>query len=362
MLQNMFEDLFTTYSNVEVPRIKSNFLEPDAEPFTNQFYNQYIPSTPQSDDRLQSEEELFSFQEEMPEQIQYRPQLQRKELTLGQKVVDLARSFVGNPYVWGGKSPKQGFDCSGLISYVYKQNGINIPQSTFGLFKAGTEVSLNDADVGDIICTPGSGRSGKHVKMISKIENGQIYIIEAKGKNYGIVELPLDRTDNIITIRRITNNMTSNNIASNKSFEQAWNNVEKEDPSIGQYKDFFRRIAFIESSYNPKSHNNIAYGLFGILNTSKYPLVSMYAGTDINTFLNNPELQIKTAIKLLRNNDKQLTPSRLSRGANKGLSKDEMRAAAWFSGIGGLDAFLKGENRSDGNSTVMQYINKFRKV
>lgn len=124
---------------------------------------------------------------------------------VGQKVVELARQFVGQPYVWGGKSPKQGFDCSGLIGWVYNQVGIKIPFSTYGQFQIGEKVSLENAQVGDIICTPGSGASGRHVKMISKIdENGQIYTIEAKGRKWGIVESPLKKTNNIISIRRVT--------------------------------------------------------------------------------------------------------------------------------------------------------------
>lgn len=126
-----------------------------------------------------------------------------KPTNTAQKIVANARKYLGNPYVWGGKSPKTGFDCSGLLGYVYKQAGYNIGMSTTDQFKAGKEVSLKDAKVGDIICTPGTGASGKHVKMISKIENGQIYTIEAKGKKYGIVETPLTKTNNIITIRRI---------------------------------------------------------------------------------------------------------------------------------------------------------------
>lgn len=126
-------------------------------------------------------------------------------------VVDIARQFVGTKYSWGGTTPKTGFDCSGLIYYAYKQKGINIPRTAKGMETAGQEVpSLQDVKIGDIICTPGSGQSGKHVKMVSKVENGQIYTIEAKGKKYGIIETPLTNTSNITTIRRITS-PTSNN-------------------------------------------------------------------------------------------------------------------------------------------------------
>lgn len=141
--------------------------------------------------------------EEPKERRKFKKVTRNPKLSIGQKVVDLARTFVGQPYVWGGKNPKQGFDCSGLISYAYKQNGIDIPVSTSGMFKMGKEVSLENAQVGDIICTPGTGATGRHVKMISKVDNGQIYTIEAKGKKWGIVEEPLKKTNNIITIRRV---------------------------------------------------------------------------------------------------------------------------------------------------------------
>ena len=45
----------------------------------------------------------------------------------GSSVVNYAMNFVGNPYVWGGKDPNTGADCSGFTSYVYAHFGINIP-------------------------------------------------------------------------------------------------------------------------------------------------------------------------------------------------------------------------------------------
>lgn len=118
-------------------------------------------------------------------------------------IIDTARQFLGQPYVWGGKSPKTGFDCSGFVGHVFREHGYNIGSSTSQIFTKGQSVKLDNAKVGDIICTKGHGPTGRHVKIISKIDNGQIYTIEAKNKKQGIVESPLSNTNNIVTIRRI---------------------------------------------------------------------------------------------------------------------------------------------------------------
>ena len=70
-------------------------------------------------------------------------------------MVSAAYSMLGVPYVWGGISPS-GFDCSGLMYYIFRQNGISVPHSSSAIAGGGSSVgSLSQAQPGDIICYPG---------------------------------------------------------------------------------------------------------------------------------------------------------------------------------------------------------------
>jgi cell wall-associated NlpC family hydrolase len=67
-----------------------------------------------------------------------------------------AERFLGAPYVWGGDSPA-GFDCSGLVQYVYCQLGVSLPRTSEEQAQVGTPVaSLATAVPGDLVFFPGS--------------------------------------------------------------------------------------------------------------------------------------------------------------------------------------------------------------
>jgi cell wall-associated NlpC family hydrolase len=66
------------------------------------------------------------------------------------RIVEIARQYVGAPYRWGGSSPS-GFDCSGLVRYVYAQIGVELPHNAAKQYALGSPVARADLLPGDIV-------------------------------------------------------------------------------------------------------------------------------------------------------------------------------------------------------------------
>lgn len=77
-------------------------------------------------------------------------------------IVNLARQFLGVPYVWGGSSPN-GFDCSGFVQYVYAQQGISLPRTADIQATAGYPVDKADLQPGDLVFFAGDYVNISHV-------------------------------------------------------------------------------------------------------------------------------------------------------------------------------------------------------
>ncbi|MGW0648523.1 NlpC/P60 family protein [Streptomyces umbrinus] len=66
------------------------------------------------------------------------------------KALAFARAQVGKPYVWGASGPGS-YDCSGLTQAAWKAAGVTLPRTTWDQVKAGTTVSVNSAQPGDLV-------------------------------------------------------------------------------------------------------------------------------------------------------------------------------------------------------------------
>lgn len=77
--------------------------------------------------------------------------------------VNRAESLLGIPYQWGGESPVEGFDCSGLVHYVYAQEGIQMPRLANHQFEQGESISRSRLQPGDLVFFSISGSIVDHV-------------------------------------------------------------------------------------------------------------------------------------------------------------------------------------------------------
>jgi cell wall-associated NlpC family hydrolase len=95
----------------------------------------------------------------------------------GQKIVQTATKQTGIRYKFGGDTPR-GFDCSGLVWWSYRENGIKVPRVTGDQSRAGRSVSLKQAYSGDILVF--SINSGLHTAIYTG--NGEFIHSPSSGK------------------------------------------------------------------------------------------------------------------------------------------------------------------------------------
>lgn len=94
------------------------------------------------------------------------------ELLYGQGVSDVrvdlveyAKQFLGNPYVWGGTSLTKGADCSGFVLSVYKHFGITLSHSSRAQAGEGTKISYSEIQPGDLVFYANSSGTINHVAI-----------------------------------------------------------------------------------------------------------------------------------------------------------------------------------------------------
>ena len=117
----------------------------------------------------------------------------------GQAIADYACQYVGYNYVYGAESPEEGFDCSGLVWYVYQQFGYSLNRTAAAQAYNGVHVELDAIEPGDILCFYNQG---------SYIGHCGIYIgggnyVHAQDSKTGVVISPLSERTCKIEARRM---------------------------------------------------------------------------------------------------------------------------------------------------------------
>ncbi len=122
---------------------------------------------------------------------------------MGEALVELAKQYIGTPYVYGGMSPA-GFDCSGFVKYCYGLMGVSINRVAADQAQNGYGVSVDQMLPGDIICFSSSA-GGSYIGHTG-IYVGNGYFIHSPREGYSVEILSLSGTsyaNRIACVRRI---------------------------------------------------------------------------------------------------------------------------------------------------------------
>lgn len=97
-------------------------------------------------------------------------------------LVEYAKQFLGNPYVWGGTSLTKGADCSGFVLSVFKKYGISLSHSSRAQANEGTKISVSELKPGDLVFYSNSSGTINHVAIYI----GGSQVIHASSPKSGI--------------------------------------------------------------------------------------------------------------------------------------------------------------------------------
>lgn len=109
-------------------------------------------------------------------------------LAVGVRAVRYAKHLLGVPYRYGGTSPRTGFDCSGLVRYVYGHFGISLAHSSFADYWRGRRVARGALKPGDLVFFDGAGHVGIYVghgRFIHAPHSGTVVRISTMSGWYG---------------------------------------------------------------------------------------------------------------------------------------------------------------------------------
>lgn len=105
-----------------------------------------------------------------------------------QQVVTIANRQLGIPYVWGGAS-RRGFDCSGLVQYVYGKVGIRLPRTADRQALIGSPVKMAHARPGDLMFFNTSKVRGAVTHVGIYMGNNRMLHAPAAGKTVRYAEV-----------------------------------------------------------------------------------------------------------------------------------------------------------------------------
>ncbi len=128
---------------------------------------------------------------------------------IARRAVESGDEFLGVPYVWGGSTPR-GFDCSGFVQYVYRENGVELPRTSRQMSHAGARlpVDVRSLREGDLMLFRGRDGTINHVALYA----GDNQILHSSSSGHGVKydDLGTKRgayfVSHFVAARRVTEN------------------------------------------------------------------------------------------------------------------------------------------------------------
>ncbi|MGW4531291.1 C40 family peptidase [Nocardia sp. NPDC004340] len=102
--------------------------------------------------------------------------------TAGERAVEAARTKLGANYSAGGTGPDS-FDCSGFVQWSYREAGVEVPRTSYSQLAAGTPVTIDELEPGDLVSYYGGGHSAMYL--------GDGKVIHASDYGSGVKVSPL---------------------------------------------------------------------------------------------------------------------------------------------------------------------------
>ena len=129
------------------------------------------------------------------------PELSGKEISTEtvqpDSLVAFAKTLIGVPYLYASTDPRKGFDCSGLITYVFNHFNIAVPRSSVDFTYYGKAIDIGKARPGDLILFTGTDSTIRivgHMGIIESVRDDTLrFIHSTSGKAKGVVITPFEQ-------------------------------------------------------------------------------------------------------------------------------------------------------------------------
>lgn len=201
---------------------------------------------------------------------------------VGQQIVNTAEQYLGTPYAWGGESPS-GFDCSGLVQYVYDKVGYALNRTSQEQFSQGTPVSKAELQSGDLVFFAGSDGTLNSPGHVGIYVGGDEYIQSPRKNDVVKVSNLSDRND-YAGARRIVGGVSSSSGDTTASLPTSMTYQEIVDASASKFGLSSALIsAVIEQESTWKSDAKSKSGAVGLMQLMPETAESMGLSKDQRT-------------------------------------------------------------------------------